>query len=73
MLFPCFSCEALNSLGATFAIPDCTLVVKKTGSACVEGRYNDLANSASECLSCFCFGHTTQCDSVNLYKSQVKI
>jgi hypothetical protein len=68
-----YSCEAINVLGSTFATPDCILVVERAPSVCSTGSFNDLAEISRECLSCFCFGHTTDCSSTKLYISQVNI
>ncbi|XP_035706486.1 basement membrane-specific heparan sulfate proteoglycan core protein isoform X3 [Folsomia candida] len=64
-----YSCEAINVLGSTFAIPDCILVVERPPSVCPTSYFNDLADTTRDCLSCFCFGHTTDCSSTKLYIS----
>lgn len=68
-----YSCEAINSLGSTFAIPDCILVVRPGDipTPCRPGSFNDEANEPRDCLNCFCFGHTTECRSARLYKSEL--
>lgn len=66
-----YSCEAINTLGSTFAIPDCILVVKATPGLCSTGYFNELATNTRECLPCFCGGQTSQCGSSNLYLSQL--
>ncbi|CAL8147958.1 unnamed protein product [Orchesella dallaii] len=66
-----YSCEAINTLGSTFAIPDCILVVKPAPGVCSTGFFNDLASSSRDCLPCFCHGQTSQCSSSNLFLSQL--
>jgi hypothetical protein len=66
-----YSCEAINTKGSTFAVPDSILVVNRQPSPCRQGTFNDVAISPADCLSCFCFGATTDCKSANLYTYQV--
>ncbi|CAG7838540.1 unnamed protein product [Allacma fusca] len=66
-----YSCESINSLGSTFAIPDCILVVKTTEVVCSSGTFNDLATTQRDCIPCFCFGQTSTCDSADLYLSEL--
>ncbi|XP_023290722.1 basement membrane-specific heparan sulfate proteoglycan core protein [Orussus abietinus] len=61
-----YSCEALNVGGFVFAVPDAILVVK-TEPVCPKGSFNDDARSPEECISCFCFGVATECQSANLF------
>ncbi len=68
-----YSCEAINVLGSTFAVPDCILVIERPKSVCDAGTFNELAENSRDCLSCFCFGHTSDCSSSKLYISQVII
>ncbi|KAJ9587512.1 hypothetical protein L9F63_028234, partial [Diploptera punctata] len=58
-----YSCEAINNRGSVFAVPDSILVVKKAPSVCAAGYFNSEARSPAECISCFCFGVTTECSS----------
>lgn len=67
-----YSCEAINIKGSVFAVPDTILVVQKQ-SPCRPGYFNDDARSESECIKCFCFGHTTNCHSADLFIYQVDI
>lgn len=72
-----YSCESLNSMGSTFAIPDTILNVSDNEigppdtntsiAICPSGYFNDQAHRADECVSCFCFGASTHCKSANLY------
>nr|QYB17310.1 heparan sulfate proteoglycan [Laodelphax striatellus] len=65
-----YSCEGLNSRGSTFANPDVFLMMNKpntTSSTCPAGQFNNLAARPEECISCFCFGATSDCSSANLF------
>lgn len=63
----------MNSRGSVFAIPDTILVVKgpSPGDICPKGQFNQLARTVDECISCFCFGVTTECKSADLFTYQV--
>lgn len=65
-----YSCEAINIKGTTFAVPDTILIVNQR-TVCPPGYFNSEAHTASECIKCFCFGHTTTCHSADLYIYQV--
>ncbi|XP_059491072.1 basement membrane-specific heparan sulfate proteoglycan core protein isoform X8 [Neocloeon triangulifer] len=67
-----YSCEAVNTQGSTFAVPDTILVVNRQPVLCRQGTFNDLAVSPQECLSCFCFGVTSDCKSADLYTYQLQ-
>ncbi|XP_069692113.1 basement membrane-specific heparan sulfate proteoglycan core protein isoform X26 [Periplaneta americana] len=66
-----YSCEAINNKGSVFAVPDSILVVKKQPSVCRPGYFNNEARSPAECISCFCFGVTTECSSADLFTYQL--
>jgi len=66
-----YSCEAINSQGVTFAVPDSILVVNREPSPCRQGTFNDLAVAPADCIPCFCFGATSDCKSANLFTYQV--
>nr|CAD7589934.1 unnamed protein product [Timema genevievae] len=66
-----YSCEAINTKGSTFAIPDSILVVNKPDSVCPRGYFNEEASTRSDCISCFCFGVTTECKSADLFTYQL--
>lgn len=40
---------------------------------CPPGKFNEAAESGSDCVNCFCFGHgrSTDCDSSGMYMTQV--
>lgn len=62
-----YSCELLNSMGSVFVVPDTILNVSGDENVCPNGYFNDLATRPDECISCFCFGTSTQCKSANLF------
>ncbi|XP_060518138.1 basement membrane-specific heparan sulfate proteoglycan core protein isoform X3 [Cylas formicarius] len=64
-----YSCEAINTRGTTFAVPDTILIVNQE-SVCRSGYFNVDARLESECIKCFCFGHTTSCRSADLFVFQ---
>ncbi|XP_075211994.1 terribly reduced optic lobes isoform X4 [Lycorma delicatula] len=66
-----YSCEGLNTRGNTIATPDTLLVIKHEPTFCPPGQFNDLAVSPSDCISCFCFGTTTECRSADLFIYQL--
>ncbi|KAM3968767.1 basement membrane-specific heparan sulfate proteoglycan core protein isoform 3-T3 [Aphomia sociella] len=62
-----YSCEAINNRGSDFVGPDSIVFVNNTHSVCPSGYFNSDARSPSECIRCFCFGKSTQCDSAQLF------
>ncbi|KAF4527485.1 hypothetical protein B566_EDAN014538, partial [Ephemera danica] len=67
-----YSCEAINSRGSTFAVPDSILVVNPDRpSSCPRGYFNELARTPSDCIQCFCFGVTEDCKSADLFTYQL--
>lgn len=66
-----YSCEAINIRGSVFAVPDSILVVRPTGKVCSPGFFNREASNPHECIKCFCFGVTADCDSADLFTYQV--
>ncbi|XP_057651724.1 basement membrane-specific heparan sulfate proteoglycan core protein-like isoform X29 [Diorhabda carinulata] len=64
-----YTCEGLNIKGAILAVPDTILVVKQD-NPCRQGYFNAQARSEGECISCFCFGHTSICRSADLFTFQ---
>ncbi|CAH2103371.1 unnamed protein product [Euphydryas editha] len=62
-----YSCEAINNKGTTFAAQDAIVYVNRTGGVCPNGYFNSEARSQSECIRCFCFGKSTQCQSADLF------
>ncbi|XP_074655735.1 basement membrane-specific heparan sulfate proteoglycan core protein-like [Tubulanus polymorphus] len=68
-----YTCEAMNSKGLIFATPDAIVTVNPPTGVCVPPNYNSKAKSARDCLRCFCFGHTTNCFSSKLFRSQLVV
>lgn len=62
-----YSCEAINNKGTTFAAQDAIVYVNRTAGVCPNGYFNSEARSESECIRCFCFGKSTQCQSADLF------
>ncbi|XP_069364954.1 basement membrane-specific heparan sulfate proteoglycan core protein isoform X3 [Maniola hyperantus] len=62
-----YSCEAMNNKGTIFAAPDAIVYVNRTADVCPSGYFNSEARSESECIRCFCFGKSTQCQSADLF------
>lgn len=67
-----YSCEAINSMGTTFATPDTILRVDDDESVCRIGTFNSRAERPDDCINCFCFGMSTQCSSADLYTYSVR-
>ncbi|XP_066260113.1 basement membrane-specific heparan sulfate proteoglycan core protein isoform X1 [Euwallacea similis] len=61
-----YSCEALSSIKTVFASVDTILTVTQR-SPCRAGYFNVEARAESECIKCFCFGHTSNCRSADLF------
>ncbi|PNF14537.1 hypothetical protein B7P43_G15031, partial [Cryptotermes secundus] len=66
-----YSCEGINNRGSVIAVPDTIVVVKRQPSVCRAGYFNSEARSPAECISCFCFGVTTDCSSADLFTYQL--
>uniref|UniRef100_A0A8D8XN55 Basement membrane-specific heparan sulfate proteoglycan core protein n=1 Tax=Cacopsylla melanoneura TaxID=428564 RepID=A0A8D8XN55_9HEMI len=67
-----YSCEAINSRGVKFATPDTILTVNRpnipSANQCARGTFSDVnVISQRDCISCFCFGVSTDCYSSNMY------
>ncbi|KAF5283747.1 hypothetical protein FQR65_LT02641 [Abscondita terminalis] len=67
-----YSCEAINILGSVFAVPDTILVVIGGEPVCPKGTFNEEAHDSNECISCFCFGATSDCKSADLFIYQLQ-
>nr|XP_026490200.1 basement membrane-specific heparan sulfate proteoglycan core protein isoform X1 [Vanessa tameamea] len=62
-----YSCEGINNKGTTFAAQDAIVYVNRTGGVCPIGYFNSEARSQNECIRCFCFGKSSQCQSADLF------
>ncbi|XP_033097920.1 basement membrane-specific heparan sulfate proteoglycan core protein-like [Anneissia japonica] len=69
-----YTCEATNSRGSVFAIPDAIIIVIDRGTdICQSPSFNDAAEIPADCIDCFCFGVTSTCFSSGYYETQVSI
>ncbi|XP_034337833.2 basement membrane-specific heparan sulfate proteoglycan core protein isoform X5 [Magallana gigas] len=69
-----YTCEAINVRGSIFASPDAIIIVRRTPQGiCEPPRFNVEASIDSDCVDCFCFGHTTQCFSSDLQISKIDL
>ncbi|XP_050360622.1 basement membrane-specific heparan sulfate proteoglycan core protein isoform X6 [Nymphalis io] len=62
-----YSCEGINNKGTTFAAQDAIVYVNRTEGVCPTGYFNSEARSQNECIRCFCFGKSSQCQSADLF------
>ncbi|XP_062714560.1 basement membrane-specific heparan sulfate proteoglycan core protein isoform X8 [Aedes albopictus] len=62
-----YSCEIINSLGTHFVSPDTIVTVTGNATVCRSGYFNSKARHPNECINCFCFGVSNQCQSADLY------
>jgi len=46
------------------------MVCAESNTVCVPPQFNAEAESHEDCLTCFCFEHTSDCYSSNLFVSQ---
>ncbi|XP_076269824.1 terribly reduced optic lobes isoform X47 [Rhynchophorus ferrugineus] len=60
-----YTCEAISTLGTVMST-DTILEVSDT-TVCRPGYFNNEAKTQSECIKCFCFGHSTTCHSADLF------
>lgn len=66
-----YTCEAMNSRGMVFGIPDGVLELVPQRGPCPDGHFY-LEDSAS-CLPCFCFGVTNVCQSSLRFRDQIRL
>ena len=72
-----YSCEAINSMGSCFAGSagcgqpgqDAILVVRPDSGTCTGGYFNSEAETADQCLQCYCSGQADTCTSSDLHLS----
>nr|XP_032526331.1 basement membrane-specific heparan sulfate proteoglycan core protein [Danaus plexippus plexippus] len=62
-----YSCEGTNNKGSSLAPQDSIVFVNRTAGICPAGYFNSEARSQNECIRCFCFGKSTQCQSADLF------
>ncbi|KAM9217540.1 LOW QUALITY PROTEIN: basement membrane-specific heparan sulfate proteoglycan core protein [Leptosomus discolor] len=65
-----YTCEAINTLGMVFGIPDSILTVTRPGP-CPEGHFQ--VTGTSRCLPCFCFGITTACRATARHRHRLRL
>ncbi|XP_049659348.1 basement membrane-specific heparan sulfate proteoglycan core protein isoform X12 [Accipiter gentilis] len=65
-----YTCEAINTLGMVFGIPDSILTVTRPGP-CPEGHFQ--VTGTSRCLPCFCFGVTTACRATARHRHRLHL
>ncbi|XP_030363787.1 basement membrane-specific heparan sulfate proteoglycan core protein isoform X2 [Strigops habroptila] len=65
-----YTCEAINTLGMVFGIPDSILTVTRPGP-CPEGHFE--MTGTSRCLPCFCFGVTTSCRATARHRHRLRL
>ncbi|XP_021372607.1 basement membrane-specific heparan sulfate proteoglycan core protein-like isoform X2 [Mizuhopecten yessoensis] len=70
-----YTCEAINTKGTIFAIPDAIVIVRRSPQpgVCRPPDFNVEASNSGQCLRCFCFGQTTDCYSSDLHVSQIAL
>lgn len=66
-----YSCEIINTMGTVFVSPDTILIVAGNKTVCPSGYFNSEAVRTEECINCFCFGVSNQCNSANLFINSV--
>ncbi|XP_030623830.1 basement membrane-specific heparan sulfate proteoglycan core protein [Chanos chanos] len=67
-----YTCEAINSKGLVFAIPDGVLSLKQRNGVpgnCPDGHFS----VGGRCMPCFCFGITRNCQSTSRYRNQITL
>ncbi|XP_070074540.1 basement membrane-specific heparan sulfate proteoglycan core protein isoform X24 [Drosophila takahashii] len=63
-----YSCEFINTRGTFYPKTNSIVTVTPVRSdVCKAGFFNMLARKSEECVQCFCFGVSTNCDSANLF------
>ncbi|KAM9630106.1 basement membrane-specific heparan sulfate proteoglycan core protein isoform 9-T9 [Morphnus guianensis] len=65
-----YTCEAINTLGMVFGIPDSILTVTRPGP-CPEGHFQ--VTGTSRCLPCFCFGVATACRATARHRHHLRL
>ncbi|KAM9297026.1 LOW QUALITY PROTEIN: basement membrane-specific heparan sulfate proteoglycan core protein [Gastrophryne carolinensis] len=66
-----YTCEAINTKGMVFGIPDGVLSLKPSRGPCSEGFF--FVESSARCIPCFCFGVTKVCQHAARYRNQIRL
>ncbi|XP_069096158.1 basement membrane-specific heparan sulfate proteoglycan core protein isoform X2 [Pleurodeles waltl] len=66
-----YTCEAINTKGMVFGIPDGVLVLKPNRGPCPDGQFHIAVSS--RCIPCFCFGVTRVCQNTGRYRNQIRL
>uniref|UniRef100_A0A8C4X261 Heparan sulfate proteoglycan 2 n=1 Tax=Eptatretus burgeri TaxID=7764 RepID=A0A8C4X261_EPTBU len=69
-----YTCEAINSRGMIFAIPDAVLILQTRKGPCVQGQFDSSpAGSPAHCLPCFCFGVVQECLATSRNRAHIRL
>ncbi|XP_022090462.1 basement membrane-specific heparan sulfate proteoglycan core protein-like isoform X3 [Acanthaster planci] len=68
-----YTCEAMNSIGYLFAIPDAILIIIPPEGICTGSVFNKAAEVPDECIDCFCFDITDRCTGSSYYRTQTSL
>ncbi|XP_052547647.1 basement membrane-specific heparan sulfate proteoglycan core protein isoform X10 [Tympanuchus pallidicinctus] len=66
-----YTCEAINTRGMVFGIPDSVLTVTPRPGPCPEGHFQ--VTGTSRCLPCFCFGVTSSCHATARHRHRIHL
>ncbi|XP_040507373.1 basement membrane-specific heparan sulfate proteoglycan core protein isoform X11 [Gallus gallus] len=66
-----YTCEAINTRGMVFGIPDSILTVTPRPGPCPEGHFQVMGTS--RCLPCFCFGVTSSCRATTRHRHRIHL
>ncbi|XP_072465307.1 basement membrane-specific heparan sulfate proteoglycan core protein isoform X4 [Notamacropus eugenii] len=66
-----YTCEAMNSRGMVFGIPDGVLELIPQRGPCPDGHFYQ--EDSATCLPCFCFGITSLCQSSGRYRDVIQL
>ncbi|XP_038076283.1 basement membrane-specific heparan sulfate proteoglycan core protein-like isoform X2 [Patiria miniata] len=68
-----YTCEAMNSIGYLFAIPDAIVIIIPPEGICTGSVFNKAAQVPDDCIECFCFDVTNRCTGSNYYSTQTSL
>ncbi|XP_055978752.1 basement membrane-specific heparan sulfate proteoglycan core protein [Sorex fumeus] len=66
-----YTCEAMNTRGMVFGIPDGVLELIPQRGPCPDGHF--YLEDTAACLPCFCFGVTSLCQSSRRFRDQIRL